>query len=104
MSLAELVRSYRTAPAERRYDGLTVQVHLPSGTWTHTHDRIEAHRLFEHRQACVHLVCDARHLDPVNGLVVTGVCRGIVRDGESRGSGIDWFVVVDECKVTELTE
>jgi len=104
VSLSELVRAYRTSGSERRYDGLTIQVHVPSGGWVRHDDRVEAHRIFEHRPYCVHLRCDARRLDPSSGLVVTGVCRGVVRDGEARGSGIDWYLVVDECRVTELPD
>lgn len=103
VSLAELVRAYRSSPSERRYDGITVQVYVPAdATRRFRPDHVEAFKILESRLGCVQFRTDTALLDSEADLVVTGVCRGQVHDGVQRSGGIDWYLLVEECRVTQV--
>lgn len=103
VSLSELVRAYRTFPSERRYTGLTIQVHVPADPTRKVHsDRVEAFKILETRPGGVVFLTAGGPLSPEADLVITGVCRGQVRDGVQRSGGIDWYVLVEDCVVTQV--
>jgi len=105
VSLSELVRAYRTYPSERRYDGRVVQVFVPADP-SRRFERgyVDAFRIMAERQGVVRFAASTERLDPTAHLVVTGTCRGLIRDGVQRSGGIDWYVLVEDCNVTQLTE
>lgn len=103
VSLSELVRSYRTFPSERRYTGVTIQVYVPADSTRKIHsDRVEAFKILETRPGVVLFRTPGDPLDPEADLVITGLCRGTVRDGVQRSGGIDWYVLVEDCVVTQV--
>lgn len=102
VSLVELVRVYRTSPNSHRYDGQTIQVFVAAGLWVHQRDCVEAHRVFDDRPGCVQFRTEIPAPDPEAHLTVTGVCRGVIVDGRQRGGGVDWYVLVEDCKVTTV--
>lgn len=104
---ASLVNEYRDNPrdADERYRNKVIQVYLPRKSFCIADERrIEAYFgvpgspgaiVFEHGGD----VFDARL-----AILVTGTCRGIVRDGVERTNRVTWFVRVDQCVVTELSQ
>lgn len=95
-----LARVYRDNPADRTYTNRTVQCYLPAKSYRVLPGRLEAHIVNPGRPGCV--VFETAFVPPDNStpLVVTGTCRGIIRDGAVREPGVDFFVRVESCAVT----
>lgn len=99
----ELVNYYRDSrtDAEQTYGGKQVQVYLPRKSFRVHHDRIEAYLGMTDRPGC--LVFEVKSgTSGGSAVLVTGICRGVVHDGIERANGINWFVRVESCVVTEL--
>lgn len=99
----ELVNQYRDSrdDADREYLDKPVQVYLPRMSYRADQGRIETYFGMPHRPAC--LVFRVRHdVSGRSACLVTGTCRGTVYDGVERANGIRWYVLVEDCVVTEL--
>lgn len=97
----ELVNHYRDNrdSSDREYLNQTIQVYLPRKSFRCEHGRVEAYFGMSGRPCLVFESCQA---DDSKAALVTGVCRGIVHDGRERANNIQWFVLVEDCVVTEL--
>lgn len=99
----ELVGHYRDdrAGADREYLRQTVSVYLPRKSFRADRNRIEA--FFGLPNTPGALVFECRNPAPDHGpILVTGICRGIIIDGIERANGVRWFVLMENCTVTEL--
>lgn len=103
VSVGELVRVYRNFPNSHRYTGLTIQVYVPvDPSRKFEKGYVDAFKVLESRQGCIRFKTQTELLDPKADLVITGLCKGMVRDGVYRSPGVDWYIMVEDCKVTQV--
>lgn len=100
VSIGELAATYRANPADRIYIGVGIKCRLPPRSYRLVGTLIEAHFANPGRPGEVAFLCPAPPADDSKELVISGVCRGIVRDGIVREPGVDYYVLVDSCSVT----
>jgi len=94
ISPAQLASVHRHNPRDRTWQGQYVQCRLAAKSYTVRHDRIEAHCV-NATSGCVHFTTPFPPPDTASEITVTGVCRGIVRDGIHREPGVDFYVHVE---------
>lgn len=99
-TLVNEYRDHREA-ADREYLNQPIQVYLPARTYKLGKDRIEARFGLPGMPGALVFECHPPVTDRFP-LLVTGICRGTVRDGIERANGIDWFIRIEGCSVTVL--
>lgn len=101
---AALVKIYRDFPlstADAAYRGYRIICRLDPGTYTVAPDHVGFLSSNLPDPPVILFRCQPPP-DARSRLEITGVCRGLTRDGVRRGAGIDWFLVVDGCEVVSL--
>ncbi len=103
ISWVQLVNDYRDFPdtASKAYRDRSVQIHIAKGTYRTGPGLVETYFGLPNTPGAIVFECEPPKDDKDN-LLVTGTCRGIVRDGIERANGILWFVRVSDCSVTVL--
>jgi len=102
VSIENLVGAYVPNRVDRTFTNRRVQVAIEPKTYRIVPGRIEAFRTNDWSPFTVYF--EAEYMPPTNEfrLVVTGTCRGIVKDGQFRQPGCDYFIRVESCSVTVL--
>ena len=95
---AQLVSLYRRNLNDRTFTGYLIQCQLDAGSYKVNGNRIECLQMSDDLRACIVFECSATPPDDVR-LIVTGRCRGAVRDGVQRTATVDFCVQVDDCSV-----
>lgn len=102
---AALVNEYRDRPqeADAMFRGKTIQVYLPRKSFRVVDERkFEAYFGVADSPGAIVFEHGGDVFDARSAILVTGTCRGIVRDGIERTNRVAWYVRVDQCVVTEL--
>ena len=100
--MANLVDAYIGNRNDKTFTNVRVQIIIEPRTYRIVPGRIEAYRVNDWSPFTVYF--EAEYLPPTNDvrLVVTGTCRGTVKDGQFRQTGCDYYIRVAECGVTIL--
>ena len=96
---SELAAVYRQSWKDSTYLDCRVRVRIEANQYKLVGDRIETHFVTDGKPGCVYFFCDSLPQNASRQLIVTGTCRGIVRDGIIREPGVDYYVKVDGCSV-----
>lgn len=99
---ASLVRAYRDTPdvADRIYTGQRVRVSIGAGEYAMTGSSILWHNGRADQPPAIRFYVERPPRDNSRALEVIGVVRGFSRDGDGRGSGVDFAVIIDADTVT----
>ena len=99
ISVLSLASVYRHNPQDRTWHNCHIQCQLDPNTYTIHHDHIEGHCVND-GLGCVWFLTPSPPKDTQAALTITGICRGITRDGRLREPGVDYYVTVE---VVELS-
>jgi hypothetical protein len=100
ISPAQLAAAYRHNPNDRTWHLCRVKCRLEPGTYTTHANHIEAHCV--NNSGCVWFLTPNSPKDIAGELTITGVCRGITRDGRVREPGVDYYVAIDVEVITSV--
>lgn len=102
VSWVQIVHDYRDFPdrADAAYRGREVQVHLPATDYRVLPGRVEAFFALPGKPGALVFECSPP-TGPRPTLLISGTCKGMVRDGIERANGIQFFVLVTDCRLTE---
>lgn len=103
ITVDQLCATFRLNFNDRTFRDQFVQVHIGAKDYRVTPTRIEAHFVNPGAPACLYFECPFPPPDESAAIVITGICRGCVRDGLHREPGVDYYVRVENCSVTILT-
>ena len=100
ISPSQLASAYRLNPNDRTWHNCHVKCRLDPATYTCYPDHIEAHCV--NTSGCVWFLTSVPPTDTHSTLTITGVCRGITRDGRWREPGVDYYVAIDVEVITSV--
>lgn len=89
---------------DKAYRGCRVQIHVPAKSYSVEGNRINYFTGLPGTKPVIVFLC----LDPQTdastsaSLIVTGICRGAVYDGERKADRVAFVVRVEECHVTRI--
>lgn len=99
ISPAHLVRVYRDNPKDRTFTDRLIQCHLDPRTYRLGSGRIEAHYVNDGKPGAMVFEVAVTLAENTSHLVITGTCRGPVKDGIVREPGVDYYIRVEGCTV-----
>lgn len=106
VSAAALVAYHRDNPRGNAYTGHRIQVRLEPRTFAVEGDSVHYFTGLPGSPPVVVFRCiDRLDADPErHWLIITGICRGPVRDGIRKADRIAFTIHVDECHVTRVEQ
>lgn len=101
VSPVSLVRTYRDSPrlADDTWLNRPIRCSIPANTYT-IRDRVLCYQTgMPGASPCIMFEFDSPP-QSTGDVLVCGVCRGMIRDGQRRGVGVDFCVHVTGCSIT----